>query len=127
MEPAPLSPTFKRVVVAEDHMEVAQRIFSILSTEFNVVAMVSNGEELVRAVYRHSPNVVVSDVYMPVRNGLEAMRELRADGLRVPFVFVSCAFEALTTAAQWGAAACVPKHNLAAELNKAVRLAAEHS
>jgi hypothetical protein len=55
------------------------------------------------------------------------MRELRADGLRVPFVFVSCAFEALTTAAQWGAAACVPKHNLAAELNKAVRRAAEHS
>jgi CheY-like chemotaxis protein len=116
-----------KVVLAEDHQEMAQRIFSMLSTEFNVVAMVSNGEQLVRAVYRHSPDVVVSDYYMPVRDGMEAMRELRADGLHVPFVFVSGAFNASTNAANWGAAACIPKHNLAAELNKAVRVAAERS
>jgi DNA-binding NarL/FixJ family response regulator len=117
----------KRVVLAEDHLEMANRIFSILSTDFDVVAMVQNGEELVRAVYRHAPDVVVSDVYMPIRNGLEAMKELRADGLRVPFVLVSSAFEGLTNCAKWGAAACVSKNNLATELNHAVRLAAQRS
>lgn len=120
-------PTTITVVVAEDHLEMALQISSVLSREFKVVALVSNGEELVRAVYRHSPDVVVSDIYMPVRSGLEAMRELRADGLCVPFVLVSSAFDASTNAANWGVAACISKLNLAAELNKAVRLAAQHS
>ena len=82
--------------------------------------MVTNGEELVRAVYRHSPDVVVSDVHMPIRNGLQALRELRADGLLVPFVLVSSAFDRCTDSAKWGAAACVSKDNLAADLNRAV-------
>jgi CheY-like chemotaxis protein len=116
----------KRVVLAEDHLEIAHRIFSILSTDFDVVAMVGNGEELVRAVYRYSPDVVVSDLHMPVRNGLQAMKELRADGLRVPFVLLSSAFDRPTNCADWGAAACVSKNDLAA-LNRAVRLAAENS
>ena len=89
--------------------------------------MVGNGEELVRAVYRHSPDVVVSDVNMPIRNGLEAMKELRADGLGVPFVLVSSAFDGRTNSAKWGAAACVSKSDLATELNRAVRLAAQSS
>jgi CheY-like chemotaxis protein len=120
-------PTTITVVVAEDHLEMAEQISFVLSREFEIVALVSNGEELVRAVYRHSPDVVVSDVYMPVRSGLEAMRELRADGLGVPFVLVSSAFDAWTNAANCGAAACISKHNLAAELNKAVRSAAQRS
>ena len=115
----------KRVVLAEDHLETATRIFSVLSTDFHVVAMVANGEDLVRAVYRHAPDVVVSDVHIPVRNGLQAMRELRTDGFRVPFVLVSSAFDRLTDCTKWGAAACVSKDNLAAELNGAVRRAAE--
>ena len=84
----------KRVVLAEDHLEMAHRMFAILSTDFDVVAMVGNGEELVRAVYRHSPDVVVSDVHMPIRNGLEAMKEAeelsrrhRVDG--VPFFIIN--------------------------------------
>ena len=117
----------KRVVLAEDHLEMAHRMFAILSADFDVVAMVGNGEELVRAVYRHSPDVVVSDVHMPIRNGLEAMKELRADGLRVPFVLVSSAFNGLTNCAKWGAAACVSKGNLASELNQAVRRAVQRS
>ena len=117
----------KRVVLAEDHLETAQRIFSILSTDFHVVAMVDNGEELVRAVYRHSPDVVVSDVHMPVRNGLQAMQELRADGFSVPFVLVSSAFDRPTNSTNWGAAACVSKNDIATDLNQAVRLAAEGS
>ena len=116
----------KRVVLAEDHLETAKRIFSILSADFEVVAMVANGEDLVRAVYRHSPDVVVSDVHMPVCNGLEAMRELRADGLNIPFVLVSSVFDGRTNSANWGAAACVPKNKLG-ELNRAVRLATERS
>jgi DNA-binding NarL/FixJ family response regulator len=113
------------VVLAEDHLETAHRIFSILSTDFQVVAMVANGEELVRAVYRYAPDVVVSDLYMPVRNGLQAMQELRADGIRVPFVLVSSAFDRFTDSTQWGAAACVSKYCLLADLNDAVRLAAQ--
>jgi len=87
--------------------------------------MVANGEELVRAVYRYAPDVVVSDLYMPVRNGLQAMRELRIEGIRVPFVLVSSAFDRFTDCTKWGAAACVSKNFLVADLNDAVRLAAQ--
>ena len=62
----------QRLVLADDHKETAALLRGLLEPEFDVVAQVENGLELVSAVARLSPDVIVSDVTMPGLDGISA-------------------------------------------------------
>jgi len=55
--------------------EVCQRI---LQPEFDVVGTVGNGRELLRAAVKLEPDLVLLDIGMPVLNGLDAGKQLKA-------------------------------------------------
>jgi CheY-like chemotaxis protein len=61
-----------RILVADDHDEMRQRIATLLESAFDVVATVADGQAAVEAVRALHPDVVVLDIAMPVLNGLEA-------------------------------------------------------
>jgi DNA-binding NarL/FixJ family response regulator len=61
-----------RVLLADDHADVADQLRSILEAEFDVVATVENGIALLSAVCLFEPDVIVTDVAMPGMDGLEA-------------------------------------------------------
>lgn len=68
------------VLVAEDievNREVIQELLS--SVGLRKVRMVDNGAELLEAVTCHIPDVVLMDCHMPVLDGYETTRRLRAD------------------------------------------------
>jgi two-component system, NarL family, response regulator NreC len=66
-----------RVVLADDHILVRQSLKSLLEREgFKVVAEASDGQEALRQVQSHQPDVAVIDISMPVLNGLDAAREI---------------------------------------------------
>ena len=70
-----------RVVVADDHAAVRAGISAILATaSVAIVAEASDGASAVAAARRHRPDVVLMDVRMPGTNGIEATREITADG-----------------------------------------------
>lgn len=54
-----------------------------LEEDMEVVARASNGEEAVRLVHLHKPDVCVMDIEMPVRSGLDAAEELKGSGCKV--------------------------------------------
>ena len=66
-----------RVVLADDHREVIDRVRQTLDDSFVVVDAVENGQQAVDAVRRLHPDVLVLDIAMPVLDGLEATRRLR--------------------------------------------------
>ena len=66
-----------RVVVADDHREVIDRVRQTLDDRFEVVDAVENGQQAIDAVRRLDPDVLVIDIAMPVLNGLEATRRMR--------------------------------------------------
>lgn len=68
----------KRIVLADDNADMREYIRKILASSHEVIA-VTNGREALDAVRSHSPDLIVSDVMMPVMNGVELLRELRAD------------------------------------------------
>jgi len=67
-----------RVLLADDHVVVAQSLGELLKETFNLVGIVHDGRALLEAAERLRPDVVVTDISMPLLNGLDAIRQLRA-------------------------------------------------
>src|SRR5262245_61980152 len=88
-EPEDHSVTALRVLIAEDHDDVRAIVVALLSSEFQVVAAVGNGSELVQSATFLQPDVIVTDISMPVMDGFSAHSELRSEGLEYPFVFIT--------------------------------------
>ncbi|MDT8436560.1 MAG: response regulator transcription factor [Gemmatimonadota bacterium] len=71
-----------RILIADDHALVREGIRHVLDEEpgLEVVAEASDGEEALREVAAHQPDVLVLDISMPGLSGLEVVRRLREDG-----------------------------------------------
>jgi DNA-binding NarL/FixJ family response regulator len=116
-----------RVLLADDHLMVAEALKSLLSAEFDLIGVVEDGLALVEAARRLHPDVIVADVTMPRLNGIAALLRLRQEGISVPVVFltmhrdVSFARRALEA----GASGFVLKHSAPFELILAIRAALE--
>ena len=68
------------VLVVDDHTLVRTGVVNIISheTDLRVVAEASNGMEAVDAFAKHHPDVTLLDLRMPVMEGVEAVRQIRA-------------------------------------------------
>ena len=115
-----------RVLLADDHVMVAQGLSRLLEGEVDIVATVSDGAELVAQAQKHRPDIIVADMSMPVMNGLEAMRRLKTLGIRAKFIFVTLHAEPrlASEAMRNGASGYVLKQAAGDELIEAVRAVA---
>ena len=68
------------MVIVDDHAIVREGIAEVLSQsgDFEVVGQAGDGDEAVAAVQELRPDVVIMDILMPVKNGIEACREIVA-------------------------------------------------
>jgi len=81
-----------RVIVADDHDLVRSTVISLIrSLGVDVVGEATNGREAIDSARRLQPDLVVMDGNMPVTNGYEATRTIKATmpGVRVAIVSVS--------------------------------------
>jgi DNA-binding NarL/FixJ family response regulator len=70
-----------RVLCVDDHPLVRKGIASILANEpdIELVAEAGNGREAIEEFRRHHPDVTLMDLRMPVMDGIEATRAIRAE------------------------------------------------
>jgi signal transduction histidine kinase/ligand-binding sensor domain-containing protein/DNA-binding response OmpR family regulator len=68
----------KRVVIVDDDDEICQYLAKELSGEFTVLSY-ANGEEAYKAIIREAPDLVVSDVMMPVMDGMMLCKKLKSN------------------------------------------------
>jgi DNA-binding NarL/FixJ family response regulator len=69
-----------KVLIADDHKLFRQGLISLMKTRddlVNVVGEAETGTEAIRLAERLRPDIVLMDIYMPERNGIEATREIR--------------------------------------------------
>ena len=66
-----------RILIADDHVLVADAFKSLLEPEYHVVGVVTDGKSLIRAALETKPDIVLLDLGMPVLNGLDAGQELK--------------------------------------------------
>jgi DNA-binding NarL/FixJ family response regulator len=120
MIPAPI-----RVVIADDHAIFLDGLARILNQDFDLVGVVQDGQALVETVLRTRPDVVVVDISMPVLNGIEAMRQIRAAEVRTKIVFLTGSGDVwlASQALKLGANGYVLKQSATDELIAAIRSA----
>ena len=81
--------TRPRVLLADDHVLIAQALEHLLRAEFDVVGTVSDGRALLKAAGELRPDVVVVDIGMPLLNGLDAGEQLKALHPAIKVVFLT--------------------------------------
>jgi len=114
-----------RVLLADDHTLLLEALKGLLEPEFEVVGAVADGRAVLAAAEKLKPEVVVLDIAMPLLNGLEAARRLRAMSPHPKVIFLTMnpdpdvAVEAL----RLGASGYLLKTSAASELSKAIRAA----
>ena len=77
------------LLLAEDHAGMREMVTSLLRCDFDVVAVVANGEAAVEAANNFLPDVLVLDVSMPILNGTDVARRLKVQGCKARIVFLS--------------------------------------
>ena len=112
-----------RVLIADDHRLVAEACRNLLEPEFNVVAMVSDGRELLKVEAELRPDIVVLDISMPGLNGLDAgeLIKQRNRSVKLIYVTMSLAADVAAEAFRRGASGYVLKQSSADELMTAMR------
>src|SRR3954462_13201875 len=78
-----------RILLADDHLLLLGAFETLLASEYDVVASVSDGRALIAAAEKLQPDVIVLDISMPLLNGLDAGREIRRLFPRIKLVFVT--------------------------------------
>ncbi len=83
-----------RVLLIDDHALVRKGIEGLLrSRGVEVIASVNSGEEGVRRALEVTPDIVLLDVKMPGKNGIETLRSLRAHGISAPVLMLTMSSE----------------------------------
>src|SRR5262245_48693816 len=111
-----------RVLIADDHERLREGIVALLSSEFEVVGAVSDGEQLVQAALLSRPDVIVTDISMPVMDGFSARKKLLTKSMDLPFIFITMTFSKLPSSIEEDRrVGYVHKADLVSELRLAVQ------
>jgi len=113
------------VVIADDHPIVLAGLETLLRREpdISVVDRCADGVETVRAVKKHSPDVLILDLRMPRADGLAVLQQMHAEGVTTKVIILAAVIEddVLLEAIRLGARGVVLKETAPQHLVKCVR------
>jgi DNA-binding NarL/FixJ family response regulator len=118
-----------RVIIADDHPVVREGLSSILSAleDVQVVAEAANGKEACELYDQHSPDVLIVDLRMPEKDGLQVVAELMSGRAPKPRIIVITTYESeedIRRAVSAGAKGYLLKAADAKQIEEAVRAVA---
>ena len=112
-----------RILLADDHVLMAEALRHLLQIEFDVVGTVADGRALLKAAGELTPDLVVVDIGMPLLNGLDAGEQLKALHPDIKVIFLTQNREPryAVEAFRRNASGYLLKDSAASELTSAIR------
>ncbi len=114
-----------RILIADDHPVVREGLQGLLSIKpgFEVIGTAEDGEEAVLQARLLKPDVIVMDLEMPRKNGLQAIEEIKAANAQAKILVVTSFTEdkKIFAALDAGALGCLLKDSSPQELVRAIR------
>jgi len=104
---------------------VAEGLGRLIGEVADLVGQVADGRQLVDSARRLKPDIIISDVSMPVMSGLDALRQLKSEGSQARFIFLTVHTEVqlAAEAMRAGASGYLLKAAAGEELFEAIRTA----
>lgn len=112
-----------RVLLADDHPHFLEMLEHLLIPGFEIIGKVGDGRALVKAALLLRPDLIITDISMPVLNGIDAVEELRelSCPTKVIFVTVHSDAEFVRSCLASGAFGYIVKPRVAVDLLPAIR------
>jgi len=112
-----------RILVADDHEEVRNKIVRLLEQQFDVLGALGDGLSFLDAVDRLQPDLCVLDISMPDMSGIDVAQEIKERDSQIKIVFVTLHddLDFRAAALATGAEGYVTKAKMGGELLFAVR------
>ena len=112
-----------KILIADDHILVAEACKRLLEPEFEVVGIVADGRAVLQSAAELRPDIVILDIAMPQLNGLDAGEQLKQKNhaLKLIYLTMNSRPDVAAEAFRRGASGYVLKHCSAEELTLAVR------
>ncbi len=112
-----------RVLLADDHVLVAEGIQKLLEPEFELVGIVADGRSLVAAAAKLQPDIAVVDISLPLLNGLDASQHVKKTNPNIKIIILTMHSEPnfVTQAFRVGVSGYVLKQSVGSELVQAIR------
>jgi len=76
-------------LLADDHTEMLQELRALLDSDYEIVGAVENGLKLVEAAASLKPDLIISDISMPIMTGFEAAARIRESGISTKIIFLT--------------------------------------
>jgi DNA-binding NarL/FixJ family response regulator len=115
-----------RIVLADDHQMFRDALRRLLDAEPDLVVVgdAADGEEAVALTLQHEPDILLLDVAMPHRNGMEVLQQIAAASKATRIIMVTGAVEEteLRQALRLGARGFVLKESGAMQLLESIRV-----
>lgn len=113
-----------KVIIADDHDIYRDGLMMLLSKAQNihVIADVNNGEALVEQCIELSPDLVLTDLRMPLKDGIEAIKELSNLSPKIPCIALSTfdSDQLIVNALEAGASGYIIKNSQKGEIIEAI-------
>ncbi|MDX1295457.1 MAG: response regulator transcription factor [Sulfurimonadaceae bacterium] len=77
------------ILYAEDKQETREGYASFLESCFNTVYVAADGEEALELYHKHKPDIMLLDINMPKRDGLEVSKAIREEDLRSRIIILT--------------------------------------
>ena len=115
----------KRILVVDDHEVVGEGLKTLLAPHYEVLGPIRDGALVVEAVRELLPDVLLLDISLPGRNGLDLLPEIHTEWPRLPIVMLTGSADFLVgrTALVLGALGFLPKDSGLDEIELAIRTA----
>jgi DNA-binding NarL/FixJ family response regulator len=115
-----------KVIIADDHKMIREGIKQLLelNDEISVIDMASDGEECISLVKKRNADILLLDINMPVKNGLETLEEIKKLKINIKVIILTVHNEVdyLLRAIEIGANGYVLKDAGATELINAIKI-----
>lgn len=96
------------ILLIEDDNDLAETLSDMLSAQGHDVCTLTDGSRWERVFVAHEVKLVVCDIFMPNKDGIETIREIRKSGYQLPILAISggsmaSEFDAISLAKSFGA------------------------
>ena len=111
-----------RVLLADDHPRILSRLTDLLEPEFKVIAVVGDGQSLIETAKSLQPDLIITDISMPILCGIEAAKEILQTTPKTKIIFLTVHSDPdyVQEALQIGAVGYIFKSRLVSDLKLAI-------